>query len=224
MEAAGIFVPAEACGTSSALGACAACSRSRSSDLQLRRVRGCVQQAPGPSVTPDESASATAGSTQLRPRFEFAPFARRPSGRDRGSFSTHTRANRQDETPQTISIRSPPRTCSFAFCSISTLVAPSNDCVPSVCTVARARSPANVESFSDDAVAAADRRVPQGFFCMLTVCLERHAGEFLCCVFTVFCTDIGQRESKEGKNMSSAALFCGRGVSGHYSRHLRFLR
>ena len=45
--AAGVFVPAEARGASSAVGACAGCSRS--SDLQLRRIRCCLQQAPGPS-------------------------------------------------------------------------------------------------------------------------------------------------------------------------------
>ena len=71
LEVAGVFVPPEARGTSSAVGTCTACSRSRSSDLQLRRVRGCLRQAPGPSVTPDESASATAGSTPLRPRFDL---------------------------------------------------------------------------------------------------------------------------------------------------------
>ena len=74
LEAAGVFVPAEACGTSSAAGTCAACSGSRSADIQLRRVRGCLQQAPGSSVTPDESASATAGSTPSRPRFDLPRF------------------------------------------------------------------------------------------------------------------------------------------------------
>ena len=69
MEATGVFVPTEARGTSSAVGACAGCSRSRSSYIRLRRVRCCLLQAPGPSVASNESASATAGGTPLRPRF-----------------------------------------------------------------------------------------------------------------------------------------------------------
>ena len=48
-----------------------ACPVPHSADLQLRRVRGCLQQAPDPSVTPGESASATAVSTPLRPRFDL---------------------------------------------------------------------------------------------------------------------------------------------------------
>ena len=69
MEATCVFAPTEARGTSSAVGACAGCSRSRSSDIRLRRVPCCLLQAPGPSVALNESASATAGGTPFRPRF-----------------------------------------------------------------------------------------------------------------------------------------------------------
>ena len=42
------------------------------------------------------------------------------------------------------------------------------------------------------------RRFPQGFFCMLTSPARGDTrGEFLCCVFTVCCTDIGLSGSKE---------------------------
>ena len=44
---------------------------SRSADFQLRRVRRCLHQAPGPWVAPGESASTTAGRTPLRPRFDL---------------------------------------------------------------------------------------------------------------------------------------------------------
>ena len=45
------------------------------------------------------------------------------------------------------------------------------------------------------------RRVP-GFSACWPVCLGRHAGEFICCVFTIFRADIVLYGSKEKKNTS----------------------
>ena len=82
VEASGVFVPAEARGTSSAVWASASCSGSHSPNIQLRRVRCSILHAPGSSVASNESPSATAGSTPLRPRLGVS--------RLQGRFSVET--------------------------------------------------------------------------------------------------------------------------------------